>query len=165
MSDTILRRAHMSAIQEVSSLNQRIKRLEAGLVVAECMNQYLAARLQLHGKPYKMDTAVLTLGQAAIDVEDNAAAQKCIDALRELMGLARKFTDEAIKEHKSNPDLYSDDQTTVDGIIRSVLQSVDKKLLAHRDAEFKKHGFTEDDLKDLIAELERDLGLGGKDSE
>ena len=165
MSDTILRRAHMSAIQEVSSLNQRIKRLEAGLVVAECMNQYLAARLQLHGKPYKMDTAVLTLGQAAIDVEDNAAAQKCIDALRELMGLARKFTDEAIKEYKNNVDLYTDDQMTADGIIRSVLQSVDKKLLAHRDAEFKKHGFTEEDLKDLIAELERDLGLGGKDSE
>ena len=165
MSDTILRRAHMSAIREVSSLNQRIKRLEAGLVVAECMNQYLAARLQLHGKPYKMDAAILTLGQAAIDVEDNAAAQKCIDALRELMGLARKFTDEAIKEHKDNPDLHSDDQVTADGIIRSVLRSVDKKLLAHRDAEFKKHGFTEDDLKDLIAELERDLGLGGKDSE
>ena len=165
MSEAILRRAHMSAIQEVSSLNKRIKRLEAGLVVAECMNQYLAARLQLHGKPYKMDTAVLTLGQAAIDVEDNEASMKCIDALRELMGLARKFTDEAIKEHKNNVDLYTDDQMTADGIIRSVLQSVDKKLLAHRDAEFKKHGFTEEDLKDLIAELERDLGLGGKDSE
>jgi hypothetical protein len=81
------------------------------------------------------------------------------------MGLARKFTDEAIKEHKNNVDLYTDDQMTADGIIRSVLQSVDKKLLAHRDAEFKKHGFTEEDLKDLIAELERDLGLGGKDSE
>lgn len=165
MSDTILRRAHMSAIQEVSSLNQRIKRLEAGLVVAECMNQYLAARLQLHGKPYKMDTAVLTLGQAAINVEDNDAAQKCIAALRDLMGLARKFTDEAIKEHRDNADLYTDDQMTADGIIRSVLQSVDKKLLAHRDAEFKKHGFTEEDLKNLMAELERDLGLGGKDSE
>lgn len=165
MSDTILRRAHMSAIQEVSSLNQRIKRLEAGLVVAECMNQYLAARLQLHGKPYKMDTAVLALGQTAIDVEDNATAMKCVDALRELMGLAKQFTDEAIKEHQGNPDLYTDDQVTGDQIIRSVLQSVDKKLLAHRDAEFKKHGFTEEDLKDLIAELERDLGLGGKDSE
>ena len=165
MSDTILRRAHMSAIQEVSALNRRITRLEAGLVVAECMNQYLAARLQLHGKPYKMDAAVLTLGQAAINVEDNDAAQKCIDALRELMGLARKFTDEAIKEHSDNADLYTDDQMTADGIIRSVLQSVDKKLLAHRDAEFKKHGFTEEDLKSLLAELERDLGLGGKDSE
>jgi hypothetical protein len=165
MSDTILRRAHMSAIREVSSLNQRIKRLEAGLMVAECMNQYLAARLQLHGKPYKMDTAILSLGQTAIDVEDNQAAQKCILALRDLMGLAKQFTDEAIREHAIAPDAYTDDAATADGIIRSVLQSVDKKLLAHRDAEFKRIGMTEDDLKDLIAELERELGFGEKDSE
>ena len=165
MSDTILRRAHMSAIQEVSSLNKRIKRLEAGLVVAECMNQYLAARLQLHGKPYKMDTAVLALGQTAIDVEDNATATTCINALRELMGLAKQFTDEAIKEHQGNPDLYTDDQVTGDQIIRSVLQSVDKKLLAHRDAEMERMGLTKDDVQNIIAEMERELGLGEEDSE
>jgi hypothetical protein len=81
------------------------------------------------------------------------------------MGLARKFTDEAIKEHKNNVDLYTDDQMTADGIIRSVLQSVDKKLLAHRDAEMERMGLTKDDVQNIIAELERELGLGEKDSE
>ena len=63
MSDTILRRAHMSAVREISDLNTKIRRLESGLIIAECMNQYLAARMQLHGKPYKMDVAILSLGQ------------------------------------------------------------------------------------------------------
>jgi hypothetical protein len=54
---------------------------------------------------------------------------------------------------------------TADGIIRSVLQSVDKKLLAHRDAEMERMGLTKDDVQNIIAELERELGLGEKDSE
>lgn len=164
MSDTILRRAHMSAVREISDLNTKIRRLESGLIIAECMNQYLAARMQLHGKPYKMDVAILSLGQMAMNAQNDEDAALAVDALRAIMEQARKFTTEAIEEAKDDPDFYGSDEATADEIVRNVLRRIDEKLLAYQQELSSAAGFTKEDLEELKRAIDEKFGRA-EDSE
>lgn len=164
MSDTILRKAHMSAIREISDLNTKIRRLETGLIVAECMNQYLAARMQMHGKPYKMDTAILTLGQLAMTAHDEKDAELAIDSLKSLMTQASQFSKEAIEEAKSHPEFYAGDDATADEIVRKVLGRIDEKLVAYQENLMTSSGLTKEDLEELKRLVDEKFGRA-EDSE
>lgn len=165
MSDTILRKAHMSAITEIAELTEQIRRLKTGMLVAECINQYLAARMQLHGRPTKADTAILSLGQLAMDAKTNEDMEMAVDSLRALFALTKQFTTEAIAEAREESDLDSvTDDVTVDTIIRGVLARVDEKLVAHQKELIAGAGFSEEELDQLRREIQDRFGTG-QDSE
>lgn len=164
MSDTILRKAHMSAITEISSLKRDIHRLETGLIVAECMNNYLAARLELHGKPYRMDVAVLRLGQVAMSAEDPRDADMAIEALKQLLSKCREFTVETMREMASEITIADKgDEEACDFLIRKVLAKVDDKLADYKKSIVDQAGITEDDMEQIRREIEKRFGLD-KDS-
>ena len=164
MSDTILRRAHMGAIREISDLKQTIMRLETGLLVASCMNQYLAARMQLHGKPRKMDVGILRLSQLAMDAKTPEDMELAVQALRSMMEVASKFSKEAIEEVSHDPNFRTADDATADDIVRRVLNIIDEKLEAYQSKIREEAGFTKEDLEALVDEINRRFG-GAEDSE
>lgn len=163
MSDTILRKAHMSAITEISNLNKKIRRIETGIAVAECLTLYLTARLHLHGKPYKADVAVLTLAQATINAPDIESANLAMSALKELLAICRDLLQESITEVSKSADMLSDDQRTADGIVHEVLTRVDEKLDAYKKRMIEEAGWSEDDMEELRRAIEEKFG--GEDSE
>lgn len=160
MSDTILRKAHMSAVREVSSLNSKIRRLEAGLLVAQCMNQYLAARVELFSKPYKMDLAILRLGQAAIDAENEDDMNLAIGGLQQMLKQARQFTLEATQEIAGELGEKYDKATGVEGaeIIHQVLQRVDEKMAAYKEEMTRQLGLSPEEMEELRREIEEKFG-------
>ena len=166
MSDTILRKAHMSAVREVSSLNAKIRRLEAGMIVAQCMNQYLAARVELFSKPYKMDRAIVGLGQAAIDAENEDDMNLAIGGLQQLLKQARLFTLEAMKEIAGELGEKYENATGVEGvkIIHQVLQRVDDKMAAYKEEMTRQLGLSPEDMEQIRREIEEKFGRPG-DSE
>lgn len=165
MSDTILRKAHMSAITEIANLKTEMRRLENAVLVANCINQYLATRLQLHGKPYNTDAGILRLGQAAINATSIEAAEVAVGALAEMMKLAGKYTNEAIQEVRDDPNFHDYDDATADEIVRKVLASVDRKMLKYKEEQMRAAGMTAEDLLDLRRAIEEQYGLGDKDFE
>ena len=165
MSDTILRKAHMSAITEIATLKNDMRRLENAIMVANCINQYLAARLQLHGKPYSTDAGILRLGQVAIGAKSIEAAEVAMGALSEMMKLASKYTNEAIAEVRDSAEFHDYDDATADEIVRKVLASVDQKMLKYKEEQMRAAGMTAQDLEDLRRAVEEQYGLGDKDFE
>lgn len=165
MSDTILRKAHMSAITEIGSLKTEMRRLENAILVANCINQYLAARLQLHGKPYTTDAGILRLGQAAINAASIEAAEVAASALSEMMKLVSKYTNEAIQEVRDDPDFHDYEDATADEIVRKVLANVDRKMLKYKEDQMRAAGMTSEDLEDLRRAIDEEYGLGDKDFE
>ncbi len=163
MNDTILRKAHMSAVTEISNLNKKIRHIETGIAVAECLTLYLTARLHLHGKPYKADVAVLTLAQATINAPDIESANLAMSALKELLAICRDLLQESITEVGKSADMLSDDQHTADGIVHEVLTRVDEKLDAYKNRMIEEAGWSEDDLEELRRAIEEKFG--GGDSE
>lgn len=166
MSDTILRKAHMSAVREVSSLNAKIRRLEAGMLVAQCMNQYLAARVELFSKPYKMDRAIVGLGQAAIDAQSEDDMNLAIGALQEMLKQAHRFTVEAMKEVAGELGEKYENATGVEGveIIHQVLKRVDEKMASYKQQMTQKLGLSPEDMEQIRREIEEKFGRPG-DSE
>ena len=164
MSDTILRKAHMSAVTQIADLNAKIRRLETGLVVAEAMNQYLAARMQMHGKPYKMDVAILSLGQLAMSAENDDDANLAIESLKAIMSKASEFSKEAIELVKTDPRFYNADDATADEITRRVLLIIDEKLLAYQKGLMADAGFSPEDLEELRRQIDEKFGRA-EDSE
>ena len=165
MSDTILRKAHMSAVTEIASLKTEMRRLENAILVANCINQYLAARLQLHGKPYTTDAGILRLGQAAISAKSIKDAEVAATALTEMMRLASQYTKEAIQEVQDDPNFHDYEDATADEIVRRVLASVDRKMLKYKEDQMRAAGLTSEDLEDLRRLIEEQYGLGDKDFE
>lgn len=163
MSDTILRKAHMSAVREVSSLNSKIRRLEAGMIVAQCMNQYLAARVELFGKPYKMDRAIVGLGQAAIDAENEDDMNLAIGGLQQMLKQAHLFTLEAMKEIAGELGEKYENATGVEGvkIIHQVLQRVDDKMAAYKEEMTRQLGLSPEEMEELRREIEEKFGRPG----
>jgi len=168
MNDTILRKAHMSAITEIATLKNDMRRLENAIMVANCINQYLAARLQLHGKPYNTDVGILRLGQVAIGAKSIKAAEVAMGALSEMMKLVSKYTNEAIAEERDRAEFDANhfaDEATADEIVRRVLASVDQKMLKYKEEQMRAAGMTAQDLEDLRRAVEEQYGLGDKDFE
>ena len=164
MSDTILRKAHMSAITEIGSLKREIHRLQTGLVVAECINQYLSARLELHGKPYRMDVAVLRLGQVAMNAEDPQDADTAIEALRQLLRKCHEFTVEATREMTKEITVADmSGEQAGDFIIRKVLARVDEKMDDYKKSIVDQAGLSQYELDEIRREIEKRFGLD-KDS-
>jgi hypothetical protein len=164
MSDTILRKAHMGAIREITSLKKQMWRLETGLIVAQGLNEYLCARLHLHGKPYKMDRSILSLSEAAMKAEDPNDMDMAVNALRAMLEKIQGFMKEAMAEMAIDPKFTANDDVEADRIVREVLALADRKLEAYRDSLTTELGLTENDIREMADEIRRRYGLD-KDSQ